>query len=157
MVFDGSQGNAFLRNARNKAAQSNALPVGQRKNSVPNIDKSDEPEKAENEHKQFLDELLTISKGVIIAISNPDLKKIYLRIAEYAFRAYTRAENNKQVNGVKALASDKTNIAFRTQIQSGCIGVKDELAEEKKTSDFDHIRQELGMKPGDLPFSQTRH
>ena len=45
------------------------------------------------------------------------------------------------------MASDKTNIAFRTQIQSGCIGIKDELAKEKKTSDFDHIRQELGMKP----------
>ena len=74
-----------------------------------------------------------------IVISNPDLKKIYLRIAKYAFRAYTRAENNKQFNGVRALASGKTNIAFRTQVQSGCIGIKDELAREKKTSEFDHI------------------
>ena len=46
MVFDGSQANAFLRDACDKAFPSNAPTAGQPKNFVPNSDKSDELEKA---------------------------------------------------------------------------------------------------------------
>ena len=78
MVFDGSQGNAFLRNACDKAAPSNALPAGRCINFVPNSDTSDELEKAENKHKQYMAELLTISKGVI------DNSKLFSGIARTA-------------------------------------------------------------------------
>ena len=45
------------------------------------------------------------------------------------------------------MASDKTNMAFRAQVQGGCIGMNDEVARKKAAPKYDHIRQELGMKP----------
>ena len=99
-------------------------------------------------NKTHFDAFCQVFRTTRIAISGCDLRKIYLRAAEYAFRAYTREENNRRFNGIKALASDNTNIAFRTQVQSGCIGLKteSECPSNKPTANFDHIRRELGMR-----------
>ena len=66
---------------------------------------------------------------------------------EFAFRSYTKEENNQQFNSVKAIATDKSNIAFRTQMQSGCLSAKEETEKPKPAVNFDHIRRDLGMKP----------
>lgn len=60
-----------------------------------------------------------------ISVSKALLKKIHLRAAEYACRAYTKRRNNGEFNGMKQLASDNTNLAFRTQVQTGCKGATD--------------------------------
>ena len=64
-------------------------------------------------------------------IDEDKLSKIHLRIAEFSFRAYTKFKNNTEFNKIKALASDQTNVAFRTQVQTG--GIKGE-AEAKSDS-----------------------
>ena len=47
------------------------------------------------------------------------LENIRLRIAEYTFYAYTKQTNNSEFNKIKELAGDKTNLAFRTVVQTG--------------------------------------
>jgi hypothetical protein len=56
-------------------------------------------------------------------------------------------KNDKTFNGIKKMASDVSNIAFRTQLQAGCMVSKEESGTEKKAANFDHIRRDLGMKP----------
>ena len=53
-----------------------------------------------------------VFRATSIAISDADLRKIYLKIAEFAFRSYTKEENNRRFNSVKAIATDKSNIDF---------------------------------------------
>ena len=51
-----------------------------------------------------------------LSINKSQVKKIHLRIAEYAFRAYTKQQNNDEFNKIKALANDKMNLTFRTVV-----------------------------------------
>jgi len=79
------------------------------------------------------------------------LEKIHLRIAEYAFRAYTKQKNNDKFNKIKALASDKTNLAFRTQVQTGGKDGTEELTSKDTTTattttNNQELAQQLGMK-----------
>jgi len=80
------------------------------------------------------------------------LEKIHLRIAEYAFRAYTKQKNNDKFNKIKALASDKTNLAFRTQVQTGGkdgteeLSAKDNTTATTTTTNNQELAQQLGMK-----------
>ena len=68
-------------------------------------------------------------------------------MAEYAFRAYTKQRNNDEFNKVKALASDKTNLAFRTVVQTGGKdGTEDLESDKKKTVSNSHVMAELGLK-----------
>ena len=66
-----------------------------------------------------------------VGIADPLLRKIHLRIAEFAFRTYTKEKNDETFNGVKKMASDVTNVTFRTQVQTGCIGQNEESITEK--------------------------
>ena len=105
-------------------------------------------QKLKNDKVHF-DAFAQVFRTTRITIADYDLRKIYLRIAEHAFRAYTKEENNRRFNGIKALASDNTNMAFRAQVQSRCIGskTKSECPSNRPTTYFDHIRKELGMRP----------
>ena len=49
-----------------------------------------------------------------ISIDVKLLERVHLRMAEYTFRSYTKRKNRDTFNGVKELASDKTNLVFRT-------------------------------------------
>ena len=80
MVFDGSLGNAFLRDARDKAAPSAPPPA--RATPINHEDVDDQ------EHTQFLAELLTISKGIT---NNKELfsglaKDVFLTILRQAYQ-----------------------------------------------------------------------
>ena len=79
-------------------------------------------------------------------ISHAMLGKICMRIAEHAFCACTKVKHNEKFNCVKTLASDQTNIAFRTQIQTGCNVQKGKSNASTNKPNFNHIRKELGMK-----------
>ena len=55
---------------------------------------------------------LEIVKRNDLSVETNLLEKIHLRMAEYAFRSYTKQRNNNEFNKIKALASDKTNLSF---------------------------------------------
>ena len=72
---------------------------------------------------------------------------MHLRIAEYAFCAYTKQQNNDEFNKFKALASDKTNLAFRTVVQrGGKDGTEDLESDKEETVSNAHVMAELGLK-----------
>ena len=82
-----------------------------------------------------------------LSIDDGQLKNIHLRIAEYAFRAYTKQRNNDEFNKVKALASDKTNLAFGTIVQTGGKdGTEDLESVKEKTVSNSQVMSELGLK-----------
>ena len=82
-----------------------------------------------------------------LSIDDGQLKNIHLRIAECAFRAYTTQQNNDEFNKVKALASDKRNLACRTVVQTGG---KDETeylkSDNEKTVSNSQVVEELDLK-----------
>ncbi len=59
-----------------------------------------------------------VVSGMNIKIDKGLLSKIHMRMAKYAFRAYTKQKNNAEFNKVKELASDATNLSFRTVIHT---------------------------------------
>lgn len=64
------------------------------------------------------------------------LRAVHTRVSEYAFRAYTKRINNEDFNKIKTLASDKTNLAFRIEVQvGGCNEKKESKAESTSTSE----------------------
>ena len=62
---------------------------------------------------------LQIARACNLSFDEAEMEKVHRRIAEFTFWAYTRVRNNEVFNKIKALASDKTNVAFRTAVQTG--------------------------------------
>ena len=81
-----------------------------------------------------------------ISIDVKLLERVHLRMAEYTFRSYTKRKNNDTFNGVKELASDKTNLAFRTIVQTGGKDVKEETDEKQSKQNNQKVMKELGLK-----------
>ena len=68
-------------------------------------------------------------------------------MAEYAFRSYTKQQNNNEFNKIKALASDKTNLAFRAAVQTGGMDVKGKLdTKVVKTKTNARLMSQLGLQ-----------
>jgi hypothetical protein len=89
--------------------------------------------------KKFVDE-----QG--ICLKDPSLlEKIHLRIAEYAFRAYTKQRNNAEFNKIKAMASDKTNLSFRTIVQTTGKDGREESSAKQKASSAE-LAKAIGIK-----------
>ena len=97
-----------------------------------------------------------VFQGMNIAADSTLLEKVHLRIAEYAFRAYTKQKNNHDFNKVKALASDKTNLCFRTIIQTGGKDGKEELDDANSKPNNNQVLQSLGMKEPSKPRAKTK-
>jgi hypothetical protein len=98
------------------------------------------------------DQFRQVVTSLGITVNAQVLEAVHTRIAEYSFRAYTKQINNEDFNKIKTLASDKTNLAFRIQVQvGGHDGVKDTkklsptnaiISEQANTN----IASELGVK-----------
>jgi len=67
-------------------------------------------------------------------------------MAEYTFRSYTKRKNNDTFNGIKGLASDKTNLAFRTLVQTGGKDVKEQSDDKQSKPNNEKVMKELGLK-----------
>ena len=68
-------------------------------------------------------------------------------MAEYTFCAYTKHRNNCEFNKTKELASDKTNLAFCTVVQTGGKDVTEYLClKETKLMNNAQLSTELGFK-----------
>ena len=82
-----------------------------------------------------------------LGIEQTDLKKIHLRTAEYAFRAYTKQRNNDKCNKIKALLSDKTNLALQRVIQTGGKDGKEDLVKSQEDPQIDaQLMKSFGLK-----------
>ena len=81
-----------------------------------------------------------------ISIDVKMLEKVHLRVAEFTFRAYTKRKNNDTFNGIKELASDKSNLAFRTIVQTGGRDVKDESDSKPSKPNNHKVMKELGLQ-----------
>lgn len=90
-----------------------------------------------NQFKQILKETSDVTFDLTL------VEKIHLRIAEFTFRAYTKRNHNDKYNPIKTMASDKTNLAFRTEVQTGChshrIKVENQIGSDQTNQTFNHI------------------
>ena len=87
-----------------------------------------------------------IIEQMSISIDVKMLEKVHLRVAEFTFRAYTKRKNNDTFNGIKELASDKSNLAFRTIVQTGGRDVKDESDSKPSKPNNHKVMKELGLQ-----------
>ena len=85
-------------------------------------------------------------------------EKIHLRIAEFAFRAYTKQKNNREFNKIKTLASDMTNVSFCTSVQTGEHSAKEEHCPKSVSITKSNLLKELGVNrnPGNVVLAGTR-
>ena len=98
--------------------------------------------------KVVFQQFKTIVGSLGIVIDDALLSSIHLRIALFAFRAYTKQRNNSEFNKPKALASDTTNLAFRTQVQTGNHGASSNDSNKSKTVTTSQMLNGLGVKGG---------
>ena len=89
-----------------------------------------------------------VIQGTNTSIDDRLLSKVHSRIAEYAFRAFTKQKNNAEFNQIKAVASDKSNLNFRTVVQTGGHDAKGGTGVNKKqAASKNAVAKDLGMKP----------
>lgn len=62
-------------------------------------------------------------------------------------RSYTKQKNNREFNKIKELASDATNLAFRTVIQMGGKDGREETNAKQTHASNKELMKSLGMKP----------
>jgi hypothetical protein len=81
-------------------------------------------------------------------IDDETLRKIHTKITLYAFRAFTKRENNRLFNKVKSMASDKSNLAFRPSVQTGVLtGTKTTETDAETKATGSDVMAALGVKP----------